>query len=262
MAERKCFIICPIGEEGSDIRQNADESLKYIIEPACKNKGYQVIRADKISDSGMITQSIVENILRAELSIVDLSGRNPNVFYELAIRHSYGLPTILITRDDLDSLPFDIHNVRTIQYDLTLSGADKARAAIENVIDNIENGGTIVNPITSVSDILHLTPNSETDNNAVLSELLLKVNSIPESLDRLESNIGARFSQMLTAFAETIKLGGAPQTEEEIKNRMIEKFMETIMTNPKVGIEQMQNLMSAQKYMQDSGFINGGKEHA
>ena len=123
MLEKKCFIICPIGEEGSEIRKGADDSLKYIIEPACANKGYRVVRADKISDSGMITQSIIENILTAELSIVDLTGRNPNVFYELAIRHSHGLPTILITRDDLSSLPFDIHNVRTIQYGFDGTGS-------------------------------------------------------------------------------------------------------------------------------------------
>lgn len=259
MTEKKCFIICPIGEEGSDIRRGADEALKYIIEPACTSKGYRVVRADKISDSGMITQSIVENILTAELAIVDLTGRNANVFYELAIRHSYGLPTILITRDDLGSLPFDIHNVRTIQYDLTASGADKAKCAIESVIENIENGGTLVNPVTSVSGILQLTPNSTKDNDTVLSELLLKVNSIPDSLDRLESNIGARFSQMLTAFAETMKIGNAPTSEEDIKNRMIEKFFETLMTNPQAGMTQMQNLLAAQKMMQDGGFLGDQK---
>lgn len=259
MLEKKCFIICPIGEDGSEIRKGADDSLKYIIEPACANKGYRVVRADKISDSGMITQSIIENILTAELSIVDLTGRNANVFYELAIRHSHGLPTILITRDDLSSLPFDIHNVRTIQYDLSVSGADKARIAIESVISNIENGGTIVNPVTSVSGILQMAHGSSADKDTVLSELLLKVNSIPDSLDRLESNIGARFSQMLTAFAETMKISNTPLSEEDIKNRMAEKFIETLLTNPQAGMMQMQNLITAQKMMQDSGVL--GDKH-
>lgn len=259
MLEKKCFIICPIGEDGSEIREGADDSLKYIIEPACANKGYRVVRADKISDSGMITQSIIENILTAELSIVDLTGRNANVFYELAIRHSHGLPTILITRDDLSSLPFDIHNVRTIQYDLSASGADKARIAIESVISNIENGGTIVNPVTSVSGILQMAHGSSTDKDTVLSELLLKVNSIPDSLDRLESNIGARFSQMLTAFAETMKISNTPLSEEDIKNRMAERFIETLLTNPQAGMMQMQNLITAQKMMQDSGVL--GDKH-
>ena len=260
MLEKQCFIICPIGEEGSETRKGADESLKYIIEPACVNKGYRVVRADKISDSGMITQSIIENILTAELAIVDLTGRNPNVFYELAIRHSHGLPTILITRDDLSSLPFDIHNVRTIQYDLSASGADKARNAIENVINSIENGGTVVNPVTSVSGILQMSLDSSADKDTVLSELLLKVNSIPDSLDRLESNIGARFSQMLTAFAETMKMGSTPLSEEDIKNRMMEKFFDTLMTNPQAGMTQMQNLITVQKMMQDSGFIGDKKD--
>ena len=257
MIEKKCFIICPIGEEKSEIRKTADESLEYIIQPACANKGYYAVRADKLSDNGMITQSIIENILTSDLAIVDLTGRNPNVFYELAIRHSYGLPTILITRDELSSLPFDIHNVRTIQYDLSASGADRARAAIEGVIDSIENGGTVVNPVTSVSGILQLSTKSSSTDDTVLSELLLKVNSIPDSLDRLESNIGTRFSQMLTAFAETMKVGNVSMSEESVKNRMIERFFDTLLTNPQEGMMQVQNLIAAQKMIQDSGFAGG-----
>ncbi len=260
MTEKKCFIICPIGEEGSQIRKDADDSLKYIIYPACANKGYKVVRADKISDSGMITQSIIENILTSELAIVDLTGRNPNVFYELAIRHSYGLPAILITQDDLNSLPFDIHNVRTIQYSLSASGADQARETIERVIENIENGGKVVNPVSSVAGILHLSSSSDSDQDTVLSELLLKVNGIPDSLDRLENNIGIRFSQMLTAFAETIKTSNAPKTEEDIKNKMLEKFMDTLLTNPQAGVAQMQNLMAVQKLLQDSNFAGNKKD--
>ena len=108
---KKCFIISPIGEEGSDVRKNADDVLHYVIEPVCASKGYEAIRADKISDTGMITQSIIEHILQDDIAIIDITGRNANVFYDLAIRHSYGLPAIQITRDDTSTIPFDVHNV-------------------------------------------------------------------------------------------------------------------------------------------------------
>lgn len=249
---KKCFVICPIGSEGSEIRKQADDSLKYIIEPACE--GYEVVRADKISDSGMITQSIIEHLLTDDIAIVDLTGHNPNVFYELAIRHSFGLPAIQITRDSLSSIPFDVHNVRTIQYDLSASGADKAKQAIKNMIESIEKGSTTTNPVTAVSGLLNMTANSPSEREDALSELLLKVNAIPDNLARLENNIGIRFSQMLSAFAASVKTDGSVhKTEDDIKNQFLEKFMTTLMEDPEKGLTQMSNLMNAQKMLDQFG---------
>lgn len=251
---KKCFLICPIGEEGSTIRKDADDLLEFVVQPACDNRGYTVIRADKISDNGMITQSIIENILQSDLAIADLSGRNPNVFYELAIRHSFGLPIIQITKDDMNSIPFDVHNVRTIHYDLSASGAKAASIEIGKVIESIEQGGNTLNPVTSVANILQITTQEKTDDNGVLSELLLRVNSIPEKLDQLENNIGTRFSQMLIAFGESIKLGSnaEPQSMQDV---MLSKFLETFMNDPQKGVAQMQNLMAAQKMLEANGLI-------
>lgn len=251
---KKCFLICPIGEEDSQIRKDADELLEFVIEPACTKKGYSVIRADKISDNGMITQSIIENILQADLAIADLTGRNPNVFYELAIRHSFGLPAIQITKDDLNSIPFDVHNVRTVHYDLSASGAKSASIEIEKVIDSIEQGGKSINPVTSVANILQLSTQHTSDKNDVLSELLLRVNGIPDRLDQLENNIGTRFSQMLLAFGESIKLGNSDEPQS-IQDKMLAKFMDSFMNDPQKGMAQMQNLMAAQKMLEDGGFI-------
>jgi len=51
-----------------------------------------VIRADKISEPGIITTQIIGHIVDAELVIADLTDKNPNVFYELAIRHAIRNP--------------------------------------------------------------------------------------------------------------------------------------------------------------------------
>ena len=252
---KKCFVISPIGEEGSEVRKSADDLLKYVIEPACNAKGYEAIRADKISDAGMITQSIIEHILQDDIAVIDITGRNANVFYELAIRHSYGLPAIQIAKDITD-IPFDIHNVRTIQYDLSASGADIARQAIEKAIESIEAGKETLNPVTSVSNILKISHGDETENTAVLSELLLKVNSIPEKLDSLENNIGIRFSQMLTAFGESFKSSSHPTSEQNLQDAFLSNFMSTILNDPQKGMSQMQNLMAAQKFMKDNGWTD------
>jgi len=253
--EKKCFVISPIGEEGSEIRKNADDALEFVIEPACGD--YEIIRSDKISDNGIITQSIVENILKCDLAIADLTGRNPNVFYELAIRHSYGLPVIQITRDDVGNLPFDIHNVRTIQYDLSASGAKKASIEIKKIVDGINNGNNPLNPVTSVAGILNIDKKEISNTNDTMSELLLKVNNIPDRLNQLEINIGVRFSQMLTAFGETMKTGSS--SPNSVQDMMMQKFFETLMNNPKQGIDQINNLLVAQKYMEEKGIIKKDK---
>lgn len=254
---KKCFIISAIGEPDSEIRRCADEALKYIIAPACEAKGYETIRADKLSDTGMITQSIIENILRADIAIVDISGRNANVFYELAIRHAYGLPTIQITREDISSIPFDVHNVRTIQYNLSVSGADEAKNTIIKAIESIEQGEKILNPVTAVSDILKLTSESSEKDTAVLSELLLKVNCIPDRLEKLENNIAIRFSQMLLAIIEPVKANQIPP--QSTQDLMVQKLFDNLLTNPEEGMNQIKNLISLQKYMQENGLIKEDK---
>lgn len=256
---KKCFVISPIGAEGTEIRKKADETLEFVIEPACKSKSYEVIRSDKISDNGMITQSIIENLLQADIAIADLSDKNPNVFYELAARHAHGLPVIQITKDNLGDIPFDVHNVRTIQYDLTASGAKKASEEIEKVIESIENGAKVLNPITSVSDILQLNTSNKSGDDNILSELLLRVNSIPNRLDMLEASIEARFSQMLNAFSTSIKgTSTIPSSEEEIKNMFLQNFMQTLMDDPAKGLTQMNNLLDAQKQIDDLNKKNKG----
>jgi hypothetical protein len=113
-----CFYISPIGEEDSDRRMHSDLFLGSLIEPALEEFGLKVIRADKIGKPGMITAQILEYILKSKLVIADLSFHNPNVFYELSLRHACRLPTVQVIRK-ADKIPFDLDQFRTIQIDMT-----------------------------------------------------------------------------------------------------------------------------------------------
>ena len=55
--KNKCFIIAPIGEEGSDIRIRSDKILKYIIKPVCNKLKYITFRADEIDEPGLISKN-------------------------------------------------------------------------------------------------------------------------------------------------------------------------------------------------------------
>ena len=85
-SEKICFVIAPIGESDSDIRKRSDQVLKYIIRPAVESCGYRAVRADEVAEPGIITNQIIRHVVDDPLVIADLTGQNPNVFYELAIR--------------------------------------------------------------------------------------------------------------------------------------------------------------------------------
>ena len=113
-----CFYISPIGDDGSASRKHSDLYLSTLIEPALKELNLEVVRADKIAEPGMITTHILEHIKLSKLVIADLSLLNPNVFYEMALRHSLKLPIIQIIRKS-DRLPFDVNQVNSIIIDDT-----------------------------------------------------------------------------------------------------------------------------------------------
>lgn len=113
-----CFLISPIGHETSEQRQHANLVLGSLIEPALEGLGFRLVRADKISKPGLITAQVIDHIVRSPLVIADLSFSNPNVFYELALRHACRKATVQLIRSS-DSLPFDVGQFRTVILDMT-----------------------------------------------------------------------------------------------------------------------------------------------
>ena len=113
-----CFYITPIGSEGSEERKHSDLFMSSLVEPALAELGLTVIRADKIGEPGMITTQILEYLKRSRLAIADLSYLNPNVFYEVALRHALRLPVVQLIRK-ADRLPFDVNQSRTLTFDTT-----------------------------------------------------------------------------------------------------------------------------------------------
>ena len=135
--KKNCFVVCPIGNEGSEIRKQADILFDHVIEPACDKFNFNPIRADKIATTGLITNKVIKNLRDAEIVVADLTGHNPNVFYELGVRHALNKHVILI-KNQKDKRPFDIQSINIIDY-LSLDDPKEMQKLKNNVIKHIES---------------------------------------------------------------------------------------------------------------------------
>lgn len=113
-----------------------------------------MVRSDRINVPGSITGQIIQNLLVADLVIADISGLNPNVMYELGIRHATRLPVILLASRG-ETIPFDIANVRVIIYDVSsLDDTAAAREALVRFIGAVDSGAYLgESPISAAADL-------------------------------------------------------------------------------------------------------------
>jgi len=156
-----CFIICPIGGDDTDTRQRSDKMMKHVFKPVLENNNYTAIRADQISKVGMITTQIINLILECPLVIADLTDSNPNVFYELAIRHATRKPYIQIIEKG-QKIPFDLNSIRTIIVDIQdLDSVEHAKSEIEKQIEEFQKGHIPDSPISVASSTKILQSNED-----------------------------------------------------------------------------------------------------
>lgn len=220
---KKCFVVCPISEENTDTRKRSDQLLKHIITPACLECGFDnPERVDLMANPNSITEKILECLRTYDLVIVDLTDHNPNVFYELGYRVALSKPIIQL-KAKTDTIPFDVANINTIDYDLTdLDEADKAKNRLSTMIQafvfdsqdkesnqilNIPSlTSTILQELYQIKDDVSIikeqtksldtsaisvladkltTTNQKTDNQVLMEALLPKMLENPESFMKI-----------------------------------------------------------------------------
>lgn len=115
--DRTVFVVMPFGERGSEPRPAGffAEVLTKLITPACNQAGFAVETAEQ-PGSDVIQSTIINQLLRAQLIVVDLSDHNPNVLFELGIRIAKELPVALIKAESTGRI-FDVDNMmRVLSY--------------------------------------------------------------------------------------------------------------------------------------------------
>jgi len=156
-----CFVDMPFGKK-QDLASKTEIDFDHIyntaIKPAIKEAGLEAIRGDEERTGGIIHTAMFARLLLSEYVIADLTLANPNVFYELGIRHAAKPYTTVPIFANVHPLPFDIAMVRAIPYQLengilTEKGAENLRSELKKRLDQAIHG-----PATKDSPLFELIP--------------------------------------------------------------------------------------------------------
>jgi len=183
-----CFIITPIGDKGSEIRKRIDELIDELIAPALEKSAIKLTLCvpHRNYEPENITHEIISHLLHDKLVIANLSGLNPNVMYELGLRHATALPLVIIAENGT-KLPFDTDKERTLFYDPELNDIDHERNELVKAIDAAFRREGKDNTVTRVAQ-LQAIKNSSLQNASDLivdlfKDLYFKVEDLPNALE-------------------------------------------------------------------------------
>lgn len=212
---KKCFVVSPIGDAGTDIRKNADQLYQHIIKPVCEKCGFVAQRVDEFNTSNSITQEILDALNDYDLVIADLTGHNPNVFFEIGYRTKSQRPIIHLKRKD-ETIPFDVSSIRTFEYDLTdLDMVTATKDRLEQVIKNFKYDEA---------------KESKRGNNFENNMIVASLNDIQYKIDVLTEEIKKKENETIKTVIETFN---AQKPEpESLETEMMKILMPELIKNP------------------------------
>lgn len=188
------FIISPIGGEDSPTRRYFNKVRRHIIDPVAKEMGYRTIRSDEIPRPGTITTQIINHLLKDDLVVADMTEKNPNVFYELAVRHAIRKPVLLMGAIG-DRIPFDLAAQRVIFYDLDPDNISKAKEELRRQISEVNSAKFIAD--SPIETAISFESTGQVTEESQMQEVLSILRNLSEKLSRIE-NDRSRISDVTT----------------------------------------------------------------
>ncbi|MCU4119808.1 hypothetical protein [Variovorax sp. N23] len=194
MAQKTCFVVMAIGDQlsgeqqtsSADLKSKYDNLIKEAILKARPN--LEVVRADEVSLPGTITTDIVSRLMHSDYVIADVSHPNPNVFYELGLRHACKCGTIIIKDKNAPRVPFDIAHLRYVEYENTTAGLKNLSHQLSAYFDHFDKNPE--KPDNHFQEFAKLTsysfPNYKKEDEAPLEmQAIMGLMESPELLDMI-----------------------------------------------------------------------------
>lgn len=213
--QESCFVIMPFSGWFNS----------YYVEiycPAIREAGLIPIRADDLYRPSNIVDDIWESTRNAKVILADLTGKNPNVFYELGLAHALTKPAILITQE-MEDIPFDLRSLRIIEYDRNLHNwgdmlKEKIIKAIEECIEDPDRAIP-----TTFMEVKKNSSGERSEADVAFMQLSREVDSIKREIRTIQPSNSTNLSGIMSSAEQIIrnelKKGSS---REEIKSRLLE----------------------------------------
>jgi len=230
------FVIMPFEQEFESV---------YVgfIEPVLRSSGYDVKRADDIENQRNIIRDIVESIYSSSLIVADLTGTNPNVFYELGLAHAFERQVILITQS-IDDVPFDLQSQRLLEYSVRFDKINQARETLGKYARGALDGTVMFgSPVTdfipvevNIEDGFESSEHSEGDADELgFLDHFIAINDGYKSIAEIAEGVGGDLTDLTTftnqASKDLNRLGDNPSDSSLAAARKICRKLATKVSN-------------------------------
>lgn len=226
---KRCFIVTPIGNDESEVRRAAEGVIDAVIYPSLIELGFKkqnIAVAHRMPNPGSINKQVIERLINDDLVITNLTALNPNVMYELAVRHAVRKPVVQICEDNT-KLPFDIIEERTIFYKNDMLGVVQLQDRFKETVEQALLDDKPDNPIFRVVESLVL--NSSTEVSEIDKVMINR-------LDRLESML----TKQLNASKHYLRENHTPNVTKTVEVQI----MDIIAKHTEIGVDLLYKKIS------------------
>ncbi|AQH03713.1 hypothetical protein A9R05_32425 (plasmid) [Burkholderia sp. KK1] len=133
--EKHVFVVMPFSPTKTSSGEQWTETYEHIFQPAVVSAGYTCSRAEV--STGSLISSIIDDLRTSRIVVADITDQNPNVFYELGVRHALSKRTIIVSQRAED-IPSDLRGYWAIVYGRAPSEVAKFRNELARIISSIE----------------------------------------------------------------------------------------------------------------------------
>lgn len=183
--QKTAFVIMPFGKKVDIKGTLIDFDVVYqdIIQEPLEALGYKPVRCDEIKEAGTIHQDMFRHIATDELAIVDITTLNPNVFYELGVRHALKPALTILIQQRGAIVPFNIQSERIILYPSESGSYRETRKTIQSFIENGLNSNRPDSPIFNLLQDVRKDP--KTERITKLEEYIYRLKEQPQKSVRI-----------------------------------------------------------------------------